>query len=389
MGVSLLALTSCDVINEEMPECAPPPKMITKVNFVYDYNMQKEDLINDHVGSVYLYVFDENGLLKRKESKHKTYMRRNPDFSMEFTSDEIEPGKTYEFIAVAQGNWAGYESSLETPGFVLQKEMNENESYVEDFLLKLDSNDDGYYDFGIVNYKDTYGKNKEMMDTLWSTKPDETQIVHIPYITYKPSIEQMPDIVNEVTIPLMRITNSITVNLVSNDFDADSDVDAYNILIDFPNGNGTIDFTGTTYPAQELLYRSLRKNMTKYVYKNNGAQYDAYDTEETKSRADDDQYAIQAVFGVSRMQTTDGSSLQVRDAETNEIIVKIGGDGDESFSQWLANYFDNEFDDQEFLDREYDFTVDIHLTPDNDGVAWYQIGCAILGWGRRIQIVDF
>lgn len=361
------ALTSCEGIYEDLPECAPPPDTFTTVNFVYDYNMEYRDYFNEHVGSVYLYVFDSIGVYQLRRELHRADMREKVDFSIRFDSTEIKPGQTYQFVAVAQANHEGYVASQETPGFSLKTEMVPGVSKIDDYLLKLDRNDDGDFDFGVVDYRDAYGNTETMMDTIWTTKPDEVQIVRIPETKYIPSVNKMPDTEVNVTIPMMRITNSVKVNLINQSFNENTSVDDYIILIDFPNGNGTIDFTGATQPAQELYYRALRKYMMKYE----------------PTRAEGDQYALHSEFGLSRLQVTDGSSLQIRDAKTNEIIARI-----DDFSDFLAKYFADGFDNpQEFLDREYDFSVDINL--DDEGTIYYvDLTLNILGWHVRVNFTN-
>ena len=391
------------MVNEDLPECAPPPRTFTTVDFEYTYNMSGaetglyQDWFNEHAGSAYLYVFDKKGTYLFNRQTHKTDMNPNLiDFSIVLDDKELVPGNEYMLVGMAQGNHAGYEASLETPGFTLLHEMIPGVSTIDEYRVKLDRDDDGTYDFGIINYKDAYGNNYEKMDTLWSTKPNSVQLVDIPYIAYKPQVTPLPDNHVHVTIPMMRITNSIKVNLVNDLFDQDTDPDSYNIIIDFPNGNGTIGFTGATDPAQRLIYRSLRKEVKQYTPKSNGAQYDAYGAKPEEdyvievpvdnnisTRANT--YCINAEFGVSRLQKTDGSSLVIYDAATGEEVARI-----DNFSAWLADYFDHRYDDQEFLDREYDFTVDIHMNPSSDkGYDWIQAGVAILGWGKRIQNIDW
>ena len=393
IGATLL---SCTMVYEDMDPCAAKPNNFVTVNFKYDYNMQNEDWINSHVGSVFLYVFDKDGIYLFKDSTFKVNMvGESVDFSMTFDTTYLKPGNKYEFVAIAQGNHAGYQASLETPGFTLLHNMVPGKSTLEDYRLKLDRDDDGVYDFGIINYKDSYGENREMMDTLWSTKPNSVQTLDIPYIEYAPRLEPYPDTYQEVTIPLMRITNSIKVNVVHPSFSEGMDPDYFNVDINFPKGNGTIGFTGTTYPAQELWYRALRKTMVQYQQKSNGAVYDADPVTKAEYIGADDvintratQYAIKAEFGVSRLQCADGSTLQVHDKNGN-LVAKIGDDseGGTSFSQWLADYFQNYFGDQEFLDREYDWTIDINLD-ENSVPIYIQAGCHILGWGKRIFYYD-
>ena len=370
--VAGVMMAACDAVYDDQEPCAPDPNTLTTVNFVYDYNMLHTDLFTDHAGSVYLYIFDNDGVYRHREEKHYVDMPKGHiDFSMTFDTTVLVPGHTYQMVAIAQGNRVGVEDSQETPGFTLLTEMIKGKSRIEDYVLKLDRDDDGNFDFGVVNYKDAYGHNEQMIDTIWTTKPDEVQTVTIPEADFKPSLYKQPDRQLYVDIPMMRITNSVTVNLVGPLFTETTNVDDYHVLINFPHGNGTIDFTGNTLPAQELYYQTLRKNMVPY-------------TPKQATRADSDTYALQSVFGVSRLQIHDESSLQVRDAATNELIFQI-----DNFSDFLADAFNDGYSDgQEFLDREYDFEVDVALDSSGDPL-WATITAQVLGWTVRINFVSF
>lgn len=91
------AFTSCDMMEEDLSDCAYG----LYVTFKYDYNLERADMFNDHVGSVTLYAFDEDGklVMTQEESnaggvaplKDKTY-------TMHVTT--LNPGK-YKFIALA------------------------------------------------------------------------------------------------------------------------------------------------------------------------------------------------------------------------------------------------------------------------------------------------
>lgn len=380
-----IATTSCSMINEDLEPCAPAPNTITTVNFVYDYNMQFSDLFNKHAGSAYLYVFDKDSVLLFRKSIHRNDVGF-VDFSMSFDTTEMKPGRTYHLVGMALGNHVGNDTTLqgnvkETPGFEVQNEMIPGKSKISDYIIKLDRDEDGNLDFGVVNYKDEYGNNQQMIDTVWSTKPDEVQTIRIPEIAYKPTPIQQPDNKVNVTIPMMRLTNSIKVNLTSNSFTETTDPEAFRMLIYFPSGNGTIDFTGTVYPYQPLYYQTLRKKTIKYVPGNQ------------RSRADGDRYAVQGTFGVSRLQVDDESSLQIRDPQTNEMIAEIP-----NFSKFLADAFndsDYDIDGQEFLDREYDFEITIGLNDTDpnpnpeDNWAYIEIYIEVINWYVRINNIGF
>lgn len=406
-GVALTLLTTgCSMVNEDMPDC---PNNFVVVDFEYKYHMSSEyfstedDWFGDHAGSAYLYVFDEAGTFLFRKEKNKAFMsdRKNPDFSIWLDQTECEPGKKYIFAAMAQGNHVGYEASLGTPGFSLVNEMVPYVSKIDDYKMRLDRDGDGYYDFGVVtddygvfDFKTDYKNNKLKLDTLWSTRPGYIKTVEVPERDFRLGSDKAnlnSDTIH-VTMSMMRITNSIKVNLVYEGFSPETNVDDFKFLMDFPKGNGTLGFTGDFDPdlSQELMYFTLRKQVQQYQYKNNGAQYDSESDNDVVSdemaggssgatRAPT--YCINAEFGVSRLQVLDGSFLQIINTNTGREVAKL-----ENLSDWLANYFDHRYDDQEFLDREYDYTIDIHL--DSDGnFQWIQAGVAILGWGKRVQDV--
>lgn len=57
-ALTLTVATSChDMWHQDYSDC---PNGVY-VKFKYDYNLQRADMFNDHVGQVTLYVFDENG----------------------------------------------------------------------------------------------------------------------------------------------------------------------------------------------------------------------------------------------------------------------------------------------------------------------------------------
>lgn len=372
-----IVVSGCDLWHDEMPPCATDPKVTTVVNFVYDYNMEGVDLFDSEVGSVYLYVFDENDVFVARYEKNKRDLDPvSPDFSMTFDGDAspIRRGHTYKFVAVASGSEDGYDDDDETPGFKVVNKMVPGVSTINDYILRLNRDDKMFEDFGVVDYRSDYSGPDAMIDSLWTTKPDEVQVHDIP----DPRAEfespvQLPDHVEEVRIPMMRITNSIEIALYSPDFTAATQPADYDILIYFPKGNGTIDFTGETLEdiSQPLYYRALRKRVAPYV-------------DQEGSRADGDgedsgsEYAIYATFGVSRLKYDDGASLQVRDPETHEVLISI-----DNFSEYLNRWGNMDYDDpQEYLDREFNFRVNLSL-PDTAGSWWAQVGIGVHDWAVK------
>ena len=380
---SALSLVGCDLMHDDLAPCATDPSVKTVVNFVYDYNMEEEDLFDRHVGSVYLYVFDEKDVFVGRYEKNKRDLNpSNPDFSMEFDgqTSAIRRGRTYKFVAVANGAEDGYDGDDETPGFKLVNRMVPGVSTINDYILKLNRDDKMFEDFGVVDYTKDYSDPDAMIDSVWTTKPDEVQVHDIPDPRAEfDSADQLPDHVEEVRIPMMRITNSIEVALTSPNFTSGTRPGDYDIVIYFPNGNGTIDFVGETLTeiSQPLYYRALRKRVGVYETKT-GTRAGEDSGEEGESG--ETQYAIYATFGVSRLQYADGSSLQVRDPETHEVLAEIP-----EFSSYLNDRGNKDYDDpQEYLDREYNFRLDLGLTGGSDERLWWsQVGIGVHSWAVR------
>lgn len=384
-GLAAISLSSCNMVNEDMTPCGSLGRNLTVVDFQYTYNMskwisgQEEDWFDSHAGSVYLYVFDEDGTFLFQEAKHKEFFADGETFTMTFDDTQLVPNHTYDFVAVAQGNTIGYTDSDDYQWFKVVNPMVPGLSKIEDYILRLDrdTNNDGFSELGVINYKDQYGETKQMIDTLWTTKPDEVQRVTInPPHEYKLQIEDQPDNITNVVVPMMRITNSIVVNLHSNDFTADTDPNIFHIVIYFPHGNGTVDFCGDiSQSTQPLYYQSLIKSMVPYLTKATSGEVGAEDT---------GKYALQSRFGISRMMIGDESTLQVRDAtkEGYPIILEI------PFTDYLASLAGGNFDDpQEFLDREYDFEININLGENLTPIDM-TIAVNVLGWAKRIQFTD-
>ena len=359
-------LASCNFMNEDMPECATDPNVFTRVKFLYDYNVKKTDLFTDHVGSVYLYIFDENGVfLERRE--HTREYTSDPGFEILLDSTELRPGSSYQLLALANGNHKGYDNSLNTPGF--QKgEMIPGVSTINDYRLTLDVDGDG--DVDIFSFSQRFEEeNIEQLDTVWTTLTPQYLDVPVVRAPFE-SIEQFPDSIVDVTIPLMRITNHITVHLAGSNFTMNTNPEDFHILLRFPHGNGEINITGETLGDRELFYRSIRKTMEPQGLQTE-ANYSA---------------TLKAEFNVSRLQDGDGASLQVWNADGTKLLAELF-----NISSLLAagkDAYDDPWSNQEYLDREYEYELYIELddtTTENPKIYWVEVRISVLGWAVRFQ----
>lgn len=359
-------------MHDDLEPCATEPNLTTSVKFLYDYNTQNKDLFQNHVGSVYLYLFDRKGTFISRHERTRNFTS-DPQFEILFDSTEIKPGRTYQFLAVALGNHGGYNSSLSTPGFQRNHKLQPGVSTIQDYILELDTYSAGQSN--IFNFASFYeDKDNQLLDTLWTTL--NPQIVDIPTTAIPPeSTIQEPDKLVEVTIPLMRITNHVEVALRSNSFNENTDVSKYNVVMHFPHGNNTLDITGVPQGERNLYYKALRKQMRPI------ADTKAGETETT-------QHEMWTEFGVSRFLLNDEATLEIWNEDYSKQLVKVEG-----ISKLLAKgneaYPDN-WDDQEYLDREYDYYLTLGIGDvENPRVEWIEIKVNLLGWVKRMQWVDF
>ena len=61
-------LSGCNMMETDLSACP----MGLYVHFKYDYNIERADMFADHVGSVTVYVFDENGKFVTQKEESNT-----------------------------------------------------------------------------------------------------------------------------------------------------------------------------------------------------------------------------------------------------------------------------------------------------------------------------
>ena len=129
--------TSCDYIHDDVEPC---PTGIDLV-FRYDYNLQRADMFSDHVGSVAVYLFDENGkfMCKQVESNATSDLSlRDKNYKMHL---ELKPGK-YQYIVEALQ--VPYEQAIQNGGAnFVRTEPNEGDG-MSVMSHRLDHRQDGY-----------------------------------------------------------------------------------------------------------------------------------------------------------------------------------------------------------------------------------------------------
>lgn len=365
--------------------------IFTNVNFNYNYHINDpdsgiKDWFDTQVGTVCLYVFNDQDEFLFQRDLINIGGENSTNRAILFTENDFKPGETYKLGAFGLGNKKGYENSLLSPGYRLINSMIPLSSKIEDLILKIDSDKD---EFGnnVVNYKDYFSANESKLDTLWITQPGDLISVTIPQLNSSSDLTE--DISLNINIPLMRITNSIKINLFSDSFNKDTNVEHYEFVIDFPNGNDLIGLYGDLTPNADITYYPIRKAIKANTLK---APHSIYDSEkenggffkyEENLDIDAGSYSLSAEFSLSRLMSNDKSVLKIINKSSGQEVVVL-----ENLSYWLSYYFETSFNNQEFLDREYDFSIDLRMDS-QDHILMFQVGCAGLGWGYRMNQITF
>lgn len=314
-AMTLTVVTSChDMWHQDYSDC---PNGVY-VKFKYDYNLQRADMFNDHVGQVTLYVFDENGNYITQQTETNSALSsplKDPNYVMHV--ENLQPGK-YQFLALAGQN--AYADQL-TSGRA--KFVRTAPSATGDKMQKLEVNLDhenrGEYD-EVVN-------NSLPLDTLWHGKLLEA----VEVSSSKPSY---------ATIPLVRDTKKINVALRDLDSPQDMDVNDYTMTIE--DHNARILWDNSLDESRKLIYTPH-------------ATWNTVDEDEQGKIAHAD-------FMTSRIlkhedYNQDGRLL-IKNKETGNTVVNV--DLPDLLSR-LRTSEEYSYSAQEFLDRAYDYKLQFFI----------------------------
>lgn len=349
------ALTSCDMMEDDLKDC--PYGLY--VNFKYDYNLQRADMFNDHVGSVTLYIFDEQGkLVKTQEESNigASMPLRNTSYAMHVT--DLAPGR-YQFIALA-GQRPYADMLAGSRARFVRTDMAAG-SDMKTLGIQLDRTQTGDNTYDIVN-------NSQPLDTLWHgmlTEPVQVYSRESNRAAY-------------ATVSLMRDTKRITVSLRELSDPTQMDIANYEMAITDRNStllwdNAVDETTGT------VVYRP----------------YATWNTDDLTPPTDQNGHLLEgtghtghAEFMTSRLishdKAEDDGVLTIRH-KTNDyenITVNLP-----DILSRLANYDEiRNYSKQEFLDRGYDYDLEIFLL--NGKIQYINISISVLGWSKRVQFED-
>ena len=356
MMATALLMSSCAQMDTDLAEC---PSGLD-VTFKYDYNIQRADMFKDHVGGISLYAFDENNkLVLHKDTANTTLtapLQQN-DFTWHIAESELPVGR-YRIAAIAYQK--DYNEALATPGAKLrQAELNRGDDITKlQVTLDREATD--------ATTATAWVDNKNCpLDTLWATRNltgDNDWVTIAPQKVSQHQILLLRD-TKQVNISLRQTVDPTDMN------DADYDVKVYDT-----NGrllyNNEPDATDT-----RLCYTPYAQWTTTLGTRANDNEANLMHTAH---------YELMTNRLIAHNDNTADARLIITNKRTGTEVANVNlpallADGRMAYERY--NY-----SAQEYLDREYQFSLDFFLS--GDKWQYINVSIAALSWAYRVQNVE-
>ncbi len=367
VALTTLTMNSCSMMNEDLSDC--PTGLY--VNFVYDYNIQRADMFKDHVGGLTLYVYDESDHLVAQRTVSGSELLRY-GYNIHFTQDELAPDHTYRLVAVAmQKDWkmasaiTGYEVS-----------SGDNRKSLTVTLTHQEGRP-----YGSVS-------NVAPLDTMWhtlttlkayeATQPAATHYRLSANGTAKSNGVETVSIVKDeptyATVSLIRDTNHL--NIALRELDTPEEVDDKNYEVFIIDANTDVDFENNLItPSDSVVYRPYAQWTT--VVEGNG------------NVAPDHSAHYDLMFNrlIYNTTTNDNAVLCIRNKTTGENVAMLNLPYILCTGRMAYEIY--AYSPQEYLDREYDYRLELFLKNGKWAQGAFISVCVdVLSWARRIQYVE-
>lgn len=359
-------LSGCNMMETDLSACP----MGLYVHFKYDYNIERADMFADHVGSVTVYVFDENGkFVTQKEESNTAESKplKSKDFCVHFADGELPEG-TYQILALAQQK--SYTECLATNGAKFRRTELQPGEPMENLRIRLDRE--------AVTADGTANVPHEGMplDTLFATLKDTgkgPKLLPVDTVTLKKGYEVRD------TLELIRDTKQIHISLRQTEDPASMAAERYDVCI--IDRNGTLLFDNETDATDDLLHYSPF-SIWDTEYETHAAPSARAEEGETNHIGRTAHFQLSTSRLVNRTPATDNARLIITSRETGEKVVDVNLP---ALLNDARNYYDQFMPLQEFLDREYRYNLDFFLA----GGRWtyVNISIGVLSWSVRVQNV--
>lgn len=338
-AVSALMLSSCDVINEYEGDCTSR----YRVRFVYDMNLKWADAFASEVKSVNLYLFDSDGLFVRQFDAAGQSLAQ-PGFCIEFDETMVAPGD-YTFLA-----WCG----LVNDGVMMQSftvpQPVAGKTTIEELTCSLN----------------TYSTKAEQ---LYS----DSQLKFLYHGMIKANLPSEHDgLTYDYIIPLTKDTNHIRI--VLQELSGDN-MNANNYDLEIEAANGFLAYDNSLFPDNPVIsYLPWAKNLSQMALTGEDGSI-IYN------------YGLSADVSTSRMMADHRNDflLTIRDAVSRDkIITRVPVI---QYALLVKDYYNQAYGhnmtDQEFLDREDEYTITFFLYKNK----WIDAYIEINSW--RVVLHDY
>ena len=369
--VASMGLTACSLMSDSLEDC---PQGLS-VEFVYDYNVERADMFNDHVGSVTLYVYDQAGQLVRSQTEDNTTASqplRDPNYRM--TVDGLQPGE-YRLLALA--NQRSYADISQMAGIRYLRDGENGPMTNLNVTLANQST------------KQVATAISQSLDTLWHGTLRSAQYTQNPITRAKTpemvaaqTVSVREHELTRCVVSLVRDTKRLHISLRQSDDPAHCDIADYDITITDRNGRLLYDNSVDTNGTPDVTYQPFAKWNT-YYSRTTAQGYDY------RPEGDDVEETAHADIDFNRLMMRDATStvnpamLNIVHRPSGKTVATINLP--EILSQGRGAFERQNYSAQEFLDRAYDYRLDFILV----GAQWRYILLEIhnLPWSKRFQNV--
>ena len=378
--LAALTLNSCDMMTEDLSDC--PTGLY--VNFVYDYNIQRADMFKDHVGGLTLYVYDESDRLVTQRTVSGSELNRY-GYHIHFTEQELAPDHTYRLkVAAMQKDW---DAALQTKGAKYRKTDMSTGSDLKSFTIKLDRSEPTTRS-AAEPYSYCEVSSVAPLDTMWHTLTTlKADAENLPAAT---RYHQMADgsvqtngtqtiqvISGEptyATVSLIRDTKHLNISLRDIDHPEQVNHEDYDVFI--VDDNPYVDYDNNVIaPADSVIYRPYAQ-WTSWV------ESDGVTTADRSAHYD-------LMFNRLRYNpiASKNAVLCIRKRASGEIVALFNLPY--ILCQGRMAYEINAYQPQEYLDREYDYRLELWLKGERWQEGAYLLICVHdLPWVLRLQYVS-
>lgn len=320
-------LSGCDAgILEDGVPCDPSHSL----TFRYDYNMLYTDIFNDAVTSIQVWGFDTDGRLAWTRSKEGAALAR-PDFSIGL--DDIEPG-TYTVVA-----WGGIGAGLRDRDFIVPD--LEIGDHISDLTCSLYTE--------VPNVSDT-----DLKPLFFGRL--ENAVIH------PKASEPRPGTLYNYEVPLLKNTNHIYIILRD---ERGKDITLDNFVYTLSESNGVMSHRNELLDSETISYTPWQQQIG--VLQTRGSQPG------------------------QKVALADITTVRLMDERDNQLAIR-GTDNvsiaDFPLNDIILRYKELQYpgmSDQEFLDRQDEYVVELPVT---DG-RWLGAYLYINGWKIVLQDIDF